>query len=145
MIVLNLCCEREHLFEGWFASSDAFETQCRNGQVQCPVCGSTSIVRRPSAPYVNTGAPAPAKPTPAPREAGPSAEAVAAALVAALRRASRESEDVGERFAEEARRMHYGEEDARNIKGKATRDELSELLEEGIAVLPLPADDGELH
>jgi hypothetical protein len=144
VIVLNLCCENEHLFEGWFASAEAFASQCAQEMVACPVCGSKTISRRPSAPYVNTGAlPAPA-PTRAAADTKPSPEAVAA-LIAALRRAGRESEDVGDRFAEEARRIHYGEREARNIKGKASGDDIGELLEEGIMVLPLPPDDVDLH
>lgn len=73
----------------------------------------------------------------------PEADVVAAA-VALLRRLGRESEDVGDRFADEARRIHHGESDARNIRGRATRDDLSELIDEGIAVLPLPSDE-DLH
>ncbi|HRP95907.1 MAG TPA: DUF1178 family protein [Rhodocyclaceae bacterium] len=146
MIVLNLCCDNEHLFEGWFASAEAFDAQCARGMVSCPVCGSSTISRRPTAPYVNTGAaPVPAR-TPArtPADAGLPPEA-AAALIAVLRRAARESEDVGERFVEEARRIHYGEQQARNIKGKASGEDIGELLEEGILVLPVPPDDSELH
>jgi len=144
VIVLNLCCDNEHLFEGWFASADAFETQQGRQQVSCPVCGSAQIERRPAAPYVNTGSGVSRKPTAAPNPAPMNADAMAAAL-AMLRRLGKESEDVGERFAEEARRIHYGDSDARNIKGKATRDDVGELLDEGIMVLPLAPDDDELH
>lgn len=147
MIVLNLCCDHEHLFEGWFSSAAAFETQRERGQVVCPVCGSVTISRRPTAPYVNTGSTLPA--APAPRPSSPSTinsqmDAVAMA-VAMLRRFGNESEDVGERFVEEARRIHYGETEARNIKGKASRDDIGELIDEGIMVLPVPPDDEELH
>jgi hypothetical protein len=153
VIVLNLSCNREHLFEGWFASSDAFEDQRRNGRLSCPVCGSSEISRRPSAPYVNTGAVAPAQAAGSPSSAPgadlanpdmASAPAVLAAARALLRRLGKESEDVGERFAEEARRIHYGESEARNIKGHATRDDVGDLIDEGIMVLPLPADEN-LH
>lgn len=145
MIVLNLSCEHEHLFEGWFASASAFESQRAQGQVSCPVCGSVAITRRPTAPYVNTR---PAGQTADPRAgegagAGRTAD-VAAQALALLRRLGRESEDVGERFAAEARRIHYGESEARNIRGRASRDEFGELIDEGIMVLPLPADEG-LH
>ncbi|MDT3671705.1 MAG: DUF1178 family protein [Aromatoleum sp.] len=144
MIVLNLCCDNEHLFEGWFASADAFETQLGRQQVSCPVCGSAQIERRPAAPYVNTGSGVSRQPPAAPNPIPVNADALAAAL-AMLRRLGKESEDVGERFAEEARRIHYGDSDARNIKGKATRDDVGELLDEGIMVLPLSPDDDELH
>lgn len=153
VIVLNLSCDDEHLFEGWFASSAAYDEQRDRGLVSCPVCGSTTISRRPSAPYVNTGASAPVperkSSLPAGAEAAPAAAVapdadVVAAAMAMLRRLGRESEDVGDRFADEARRIHHGDSEARNIRGRATRDDVSELMDEGIAVLPLPADE-DLH
>lgn len=148
MIVLNLCCEHEHLFEGWFASADAFESQRERGQISCPTCASVKIARRPSAPYVNTGSAPPASPPVASRNSpstAPLDPGVVAIMRATLRRAGRESEDVGERFAEEARRIHYGDSEARSIKGKASHEDVGELLEEGIVVLPLPADEDDLH
>lgn len=99
----------------------------------------------PSAPYVNTGASAPVperkSSLPAGAEAAPAAAVapdadVVAAAMAMLRRLGRESEDVGDRFADEARRIHHGDSEARNIRGRATRDDVSELMDEGIAVLP---------
>ncbi len=146
MIVLNLCCDNEHLFEGWFGSVDAFEVQQGRQQVNCPVCGSTHIERRPTAPYLNTGsgAPQPRAAAPGRNVALANADTIAAAL-AMLRHIGMESEDVGERFAEEARRIHYGDSNARNIKGKATPDDVGELLDEGIMVLPLAPDDEEFH
>ena len=157
VIVLNLSCEQQHLFEGWFASSSAFEQQCAQGQVACPVCGSTQIERRPSAPYVNTGASAPRRtsttePAPVAKDAPamppltpPITPEVAATIMAVLRKAAKGSEDVGERFPEEARKIHYGEAEARSIKGKASSDDLGELLEEGILVMPVPPDETDLH
>ena len=149
MIVLNLSCDQEHVFEGWFASSEAFDAQCAAGRLSCPVCGSSVISRRPSAPYVNTGA---AQPSPVPTNAragvpleapaaAPANPDVVAAALAMLRRLGRQAEDVGERFAEEARRIHYGDSEARNIRGRASGDDVGELIEEGIMVLPLPADE----
>lgn len=149
MIVLNLCCDKEHLFEGWFGSAEAYDEQRSRHLVACPLCGSTAIDRRPSAPYVQTRPAttpaASAKPaTDAGSDAPVPAEAVAT-LMKLLRRAARQSEDVGETFPEEARRIHYGESEARNIRGQASRDELGELLDEGIMVLPVPPDEGDLH
>ena len=141
MIVLNLCCDHEHLFEGWFPSTGAFDRQLADAHVSCPQCGSTRITRRPTAPYVNTGSPAPAPAAPARLQ--PSPEVLATALTM-LRQLARESEDVGKRFADEARRIHYGDSEARNIKGQASRDDVDELMDEGIVVLPVPGDD-ELH
>lgn len=152
VIVLNLSCPANHLFEGWFASGDAFAAQAAAGQIACPVCGSTDIERRPSAPYVNTGSSAPAAPrtgeshpasAPAARPA-PSPE-LAAALISSLRMLGKQAEDVGAEFAEEARKIHYGEAEERSIRGQASSDEVGELLEEGILVLPLPPAEEDLH
>lgn len=137
MIVYNLGCEHEHVFEGWFASADAFEEQCGTGLVSCPVCGSSSVTRRLSAPHVHTGTKR-TEPTPDPRQH------ITRALLRAVREAVRHSEDVGERFPEEARRIHYGETETRNIRGRASGEDLGELLEEGILVLPVP-DEPELQ
>lgn len=145
MIVLNLSCDSEHLFEGWFASTTAYEEQLARGLVSCPVCDSTNIARRPTAPYVIAGASAPqTAPKPHSSAATPSADAVAT-TIALLRQAGRDSEDVGEQFSDEARRIHYGEAEARNIKGQASHDDIDALLDEGIVVLPLPADDKDVH
>lgn len=146
MIVFNLCCDKEHLFEGWFASASAFEAQCDQAQVSCPVCNSTVITRRPTAPYVNTGtASKPPATTSTAVSGSPPSPEMMAAMMAMLRKAGKASEDVGDRFPDEARRIHYGESESRSIKGKATRDDLGELLEEGIMVLPLPPDETDLH
>lgn len=156
MIVLNLSCENEHLFEGWFASADAFESQQQRGLVTCPICGSDHIERRPNAPYVNTHTHASDSQQ---REARkfPSASAdrsapgkspspaTMTALMTMLRQIGKDSEDVGEEFVAEARRIHQGESEARNIKGQASSQDIDELLDEGIVVLPLPPDESDLH
>lgn len=140
MIVLDLCCDREHRFEAWFASSEAFETQRTAGLVGCPHCASNDVRRLPSAPYVQTSShSAPAAP------AGPDPQTIAARLIEALRSAAAGSEDVGERFAEEARRIHYGDSEERAIRGKAGREEMIDLIEEGIPILPVPPDKDDLH
>jgi hypothetical protein len=152
VIVFNLGCDKEHRFEGWFASAEAFDQQLAGGLVTCPVCGSADISRLPSAPYVVTRHQQPPEaPThPAPggiqHPPGPASAMTpeAAVVMALLRRMARESEDVGERFPEEARRIHYGEAEARSIRGQAAREDLEELLEEGIMVLPVPGDE-DLH
>ncbi|MDD3355095.1 DUF1178 family protein [Zoogloea sp.] len=139
MIVIDLNCDHEHLFEAWFASSDAFEQQKARGLVSCPHCGSLQIRRLPSAPYVKTSSHS-ASPLPP-----PSPQAITARLVDALRAAASKSEDVGERFSEEARRIYYGEAEERAIRGKAHPSEMRELIEEGIPVLPVPTDKDDLH
>lgn len=159
MIVLDLSCANEHRFEGWFASSAAFEDQRSQGLVSCPVCNTAAVRRLPSAPYVQTrsaqtpassGAQAswaPALPTRAPATpvSGLPSPAAVAELLGTLRRMAKSAEDVGERLPEEARRIHYGEAEARDIRGAASRDEVEELLEEGIVVLPVPPQDDDLH
>lgn len=157
MIVLDLCCEKEHRFEGWFGSAEAFETQLARGLVECPTCGSRAVRRLPSAPYVQTrsasspppdsAAPAPAATSAAPasHDAVPATQEAAAAVMSMLRKLARDAEDVGKRLPEEARRMHYGETEARSIRGAATRDEVVELLEEGILLMPVPPAEEDLH
>ena len=140
MIVLDLECEGGHGFEGWFASGEAFEEQLARGQVCCPNCGTLSVVRRPSAPYVQTRQAQPPSSTP-----GLAAvEALTQEILARLRHRARSLEDVGERFAEEARRIHYGDSEPRGIKGRISGEDLRDLLEEGISVLPVPSDE-DLH
>ena len=143
MKVLDLHCRSEHVFEGWFASEEDFQSQLGRGLVQCPLCGDEHIQKRLSAPRLNLRAsasdraPAPtAEPSPAPQL--PSDASQAAAWLQRMRQAVAQSEDVGERFTEEARKMHSGEADPRPIRGQANLDQTLQLLEEGIPVLPLP-------
>ena len=152
MKVLDLQCAHGHTFEGWFASEDDFQDQLTRRLLECPLCGDKAVTRLPSAPRLNLGATA----TPARDDVAAEGSPVAAgAPVAALppaalqsawmhmvRRVMASTEDVGERFAEEARRMHYGETDERGIRGQATPEQTEELLEEGIAVMPLPIPPG---
>lgn len=145
MKVLDLSCRHGHVFEGWFASEDDFQSQKGRGLVQCPLCGDAQIEKRLSAPRLNLGAaaPAPAAPSaPAPSASTPSRQALQAAWLRASRELIAKTEDVGARFAEEARRMHQGEIEARGIRGQATLKEAAALLEEGIAIVPLPLAGG---
>lgn len=142
MKVLNLLCSLDHTFEGWFASEGDFHSQQARGLVQCPMCGDSQVRKGVSAPRLNlsTGAStsreaAATAPAPVPPE-GVSA-AFQATWLAVARRVMAQTEDVGDRFASEARRMHYGETEERGIRGQATPQETAELLDEGIAVLPL--------
>jgi hypothetical protein len=137
MKVLNLGCSQNHLFEGWFASVDDFESQSARGLMACPLCGDHTVTRLPSAPRLNMSKardPAPvAKPADAPVEM-----TMQAAWLHAVRHVMANTVDVGERFAEEARRIHYGEVGVRPIRGQATRDEAKELIDEGIDVMSIP-------
>jgi len=134
MIVYDLLCDNAHRFEGWFASPDAFSHQHDAGQLACPMCGSSSVQKQPSAPYVQTGA-----------SASASEQAVLAhpELLETMRKKFVEfvlqhTEDVGGRFAEEARAIHYKEAPERAIRGQASAQDTKELQEEGIEVFALP-------
>lgn len=145
MKVLSLRCAQSHTFEGWFASGEAFETQLASGLVECPMCGDHVITKLLSAPRLNLGASREessradtAKQDSAVSTSDTMQQAQAAWLKMA-RHVMANTEDVGDRFADEARRIHYGETEERGIRGQATRAQTEELIDEGIAVLPLPA------
>ena len=150
MKVFNLQCAAQHGFEGWFASEDDFQQQLARRLVSCPLCNDTGITKLPSAPRLNLGAKAPSKPeaspvqaeaAPQPPSVGPEVQALQAAWMKTVRHLVANTEDVGPRFAEEARRMHHGEAPERGIRGQASADEREALREEGIAVMQLPLPD----
>ena len=168
MKVLNLQCAHQHSFEGWFASEDDFQSQLTRGLVECPMCTDKGIQKMPSAPRLNLGGHETASAVShhssqqLDAQAGTSALASQqnaaasgldaatdrqagtrlseqAAFFKALRQVVANTEDVGDRFAYEARAMHYGDSEARSIRGQVSQREAVELLQEGIDVLPLPA------
>lgn len=135
MIRYELSCDNGHAFEGWFGSADDFDRQQQRALVSCPTCGSTHVAKRLMAPSVSTA-----------RKKERRQELVVQAgqkemmnkireIVSAIRA---NSEDVGERFPEEARKIHYGETEKRGLIGRASAEEVRELLEEGVEVAPLP-------
>lgn len=142
MIVFDLRCDEGHRFEGWFGSSEEYASQQERGLVTCPRCGSAEVGKAPMAPAVPAksnqraehDAGAPMSNAPIPPEVMKAMQALAAAQAKALEN----SRWVGEGFAEESRAMHYGEKDLEVIHGKATLAEAKALLDEGIAVAPLP-------
>ena len=165
MIRYSLACERGHAFESWFASSSAYDKQAKRGLVACPVCGSTKVEKAIMAPRLARGdkaidvpAPAPdpaaaptppaATPVPATPPAPQGAEPVAmispqerelrAKLKELRDHLVKNSENVGRKFPDEARKMHYGEIEHRSIYGEASPQEAKELYEEGIELHPLP-------
>ena len=139
MKVLDLQCAHHHAFEGWFASEHDFQSQLARGLVACPMCDDTAVTKLLSAPRLNLGVSDTMKsPVAEPVAAGPSAHTEWLRMV---RHVMAHSEDVGERFAEVARQMHYGETQERNIRGKATPEETEALIEEGVPVLPLLLPD----
>lgn len=137
MKVLDLQCANAHVFEGWFADEAAFQGQLSDGLLQCPVCASTAVHKLLSAPRINRGA----APVPNSSTQGALAETDSKTPADWLQRARdmvAQAEDVGERFANEARAMHEGEQRSRSIKGVASAEQAQELLSEGILVLPVP-------
>ena len=149
MKVLDLRCAVGHGFEGWFASEDDYGSQRERGLLDCPVCGNAEVMRLPSAPRLNlSGARAPeaAAPAPAPApsltsltETAVHGNAATARFVEAVAELLKNTQDVGPRFAEEARRIHYGESEAKAIRGQATAQEREALADEGIEVFTLPS------
>jgi hypothetical protein len=135
MKVLNLQCARGHGFEGWFASHEAFDTQLASGLVECPICSDTGITKLLAAPRLNLGSAKPSAQAPALQSTENSPEA---RWMRAVREVMAQTEDVGERFVDEARKMHYGEAEERGIRGQATREQAQNLIDEGISVFSLP-------
>lgn len=139
MKVLNLRCAQDHRFEGWFGSDDDFRVQGERGLVACPMCNDKTISRLPSAPRLNVSTQRGEAGTPS---AGEIAEARAQGRwLRAVRELISKTEDVGDRFPEEARRIHYGEAKERGIRGHASSQDADALREEGIEVVSLPVPE----
>ncbi|MFM1925704.1 MAG: hypothetical protein RIT44_1510 [Pseudomonadota bacterium] len=162
MKVLDLQCSQGHSFEGWFGSQGDYDSQRARGMVTCPACNDSDIVKKLSAPRLNLGHAAAANPVSASTEAQGDAawqssagapppatpsltssdvrsvQQLQAVMLQMVRQVMAHTEDVGPQFAEEARKMHYGEKQERSIRGQATREETEALIEEGIDVVPLP-------
>jgi len=136
MKVFRLACAQGHDFEGWFASAEEFDRQQAAGQVQCPACEDRQVARLPSAPYVNTGAGGSG--TVALAKAGSASPELSTALAALKAYVETHTENVGRRFPEIARRIHYGEEEKRGIRGRVTPQEATELADEGVDAVALP-------
>jgi hypothetical protein len=137
--VFTLRCANEHSFEGWFASAADFELQQARKLVGCPICNVTDVVKAPSAPYIGSGASDPANAVAVRQPAAmPTQAQLQAMFVKMAREIASNTEDVGERFAEEARRIHYNEAPERGIRGLASKNEAQALEDEGIEVMPLP-------
>ena len=145
MKVLDLQCARLHLFEGWFGSEDDFLSQRERGLIECPVCADSVITKRLSAPRLNLSharAPLEVGVQPVRPEPTPEASALHAAWMEVSRKIAANTDDVGTQFAEEARKIHYGEIPERGIRGQASIAETQSLIEEGIAVMPLLLPEG---
>jgi hypothetical protein len=135
MIRYALACEEGHNFDAWFGSASSYDEQEEANAVRCPTCGSARVQKAPMAPYVAKKSPLPSAPR---REQAPrrKTHAPLRELRAAL---TANSDDVGPKFPEEARKIHFDEAPARTIHGEATLKEAQELKEEGIPVFPLPS------
>lgn len=147
MKVFDLACSHDHRFEGWFGSAEDYESQLERGLIECPMCASRSIRKLPSAARLNlSGAAekgAPGMPAgPAASSGAPDPRAVQAAFMKLARRIVESTEDVGERFADEARRIHYREAPERGIRGIASPEQARELADEGIEVMSFPMPVG---
>jgi hypothetical protein len=161
MKVLDLQCQHAHSFEGWFGSEDDFQSQLARGLVECPMCGDATITKKLSAPRLNLSASREVAVAQDATDSGAfralsteagSQEATKDTVLHAMlqdpqfqaaylhmaRKIMANTEDVGTQFAEEARKIHYGEAKERGIRGQASHDERMELLDEGIDVMPLP-------
>lgn len=135
MIRYTLQCDGDHEFEAWFASGAAYDEQAKRGQINCPLCGTHKVTKGVMAPNIAAGS-----------SAGqtmlgePPSRQDAAALVRKIREhVEKTADNVGDNFAEEARKIHHEEAEPRGIYGSATKDEAKELAEEGVEFHPLPA------
>ena len=127
MIRYSLACVGEHEFEAWFSNSEAYDKQRKKKLVECPVCGSTDVRKQIMAPAVRSS------------DKAVPPQVVAAKVAGEIRKHIAETHDyVGEKFADEARAMYYGETETRPVWGEVTPDVAQELLEEGVPAMPLP-------
>ena len=135
MILYQLACTNAHQFEAWFRNIATYDAQSAAGDIMCPFCGSTGVTKAPMAPNVATGVYKGVTTETRARE-------VAEQIMRAVRRLHRHVEEnceyVGDRFAEEARSIHFGETEERDIYGEATNQEASELVEDGIEFHRIP-------
>ena len=139
MIKFSLACETGHEFDGWFGSSEDYETQQKRGLIACPVCDTTKVSKSLMAPSVSTARK---------KESRNQAIALATAhhakteVMAKLREIrdeiTKNADNVGEKFPEEARKIHYGESEKRAIYGEAGLQDVKELVDEGVEIAPLP-------
>ena len=146
MVVYNLVCNEQHSFEGWFPSFEDYQNQAEKKLISCPTCGSTTVEKLPHACAVHVKKEAPAVPAKIPEKVPPAQPSPAEFKEMLLRvhhYVQTNFEDVGPRFAEEARQIHNGKTEERPIHGTATAKEAAELVEEGIphVILPKPELD----
>ena len=133
MITYSLACDNQHKFDAWFRSAEAYDEQHGRGIVTCPVCGSLKVDKALMAPALRMTSDKLSLSTGHPMQSE-----IRDFLRAMRKKVTSEADYVGDKFAEEARKIHFKESDPRGIYGEATRDEVAELLDEGVDFLPLP-------
>ena len=134
MIHYSLVCDKSHKFDGWFASAAAYDGQKSRGLVTCPICLTTTVDKALMAPAVSRGGEKVSLSIGHPQHAQ-----LREAMLALRNKVTSEADYVGDKFAEEARKIHYKEVDAHGIYGEATREEAAALIEDGVDFMPLPA------
>ncbi len=134
MIRFSLICDNEHEFEAWFRSSDDFETQKKRGFVDCPSCGSHKVEKALMAPAVSTAR----KQEKVALAMGEEQRRMMTQMKAMAEKIRANADYVGDKFAEEARKIHFGEADQRGIYGEATLEEAKSLAEDGVDFMPVP-------
>ncbi len=134
MIRFSLHCDKDHEFEGWFGSSADFDGQSERGLVECPHCGSRKVGKALMAPAVAVSRETQTRPL----AMDPEKRDMMRKLRDMVQAVKQSSEDVGDRFADEARKIHHGEAEVRGIIGQASSDDAKSLIEEGIEIAPLP-------
>lgn len=139
MIVYRVVCPKGHEFDGWFRDSSSFDAQVEAGDVACPYCGATRVTKALMTPNLaKSGALSPRAKTAAKSELSKARNQMAKAVRKIRDHVETHFDYVGPQFADEARRIHYGESQERGIYGEATGKEVKELNEEGVKVAPLP-------
>lgn len=142
--VFDLACEQGHVFEGWFKSHEDYDTQLERGLLRCPMCDSAKVAKQLSAPRLNLKhgvgqAAAGLTESPISKQTGPNdVAALQAQWVQQVKQWIKSTDNVGENFATEARKMHEGQIPERAIRGSATPEEYESLQEDGIDILPIP-------
>jgi hypothetical protein len=131
MIRYQLVCKKSHAFEGWFRDSAAYDTQAKKGLLACPTCNSKQVNKAPMAPAVSKKGEL--------AEAAVKAKAMREWVSNVRKHVEKNAEYVGEKFPDEARAIHYGDAEERQIYGEATVEDARDLIEEGIPVAPLPS------
>lgn len=143
MIIYDLTCANGHYFEGWFATSADYQKQQQSEMISCPVCGNKHMRKLPTAAYIKSEAGNKPEANNTPPGSHPDEQQILAKLIEQV---INNTEDVGNAFAEEARKIHYQEAEPRNIRGTTSVRDVRELVEEGIEVFPIVTRvPGKLH